>query len=134
MAFKYHCSLKYNGTKILHHTLPLYFLFYFPFSSKKKFPTKKYLANSLEIKIKWPALCHLIINMFVFTGNLFFFGVYEHVQISVLWQEGNWGLKVTLLFREHMDQLAVKHHHFRDIVLKKWGIYVNGRETSGKLL
>lgn len=79
MAFKYHCSLKYNDTKIL-HTLPLYFLFYFPFSSKKKFPTKKYLAHSLEIKIKWPALCHLIINMFVFTGNLFFFfGVYEHV-------------------------------------------------------
>lgn len=53
-AFRYYCSLKHNDTKILHYDLPFYFLFYFPFSSKKHFPAKKYLATSLEIKIKRP--------------------------------------------------------------------------------
>lgn len=95
MAFKYYCSLKHNDTEILHHAFPLYFLFYFAFSSKKKkFLLKKHLASSLERKIKWPALCHLVINMFVFTGNLFFFNLafMNMYQVSVLQQRRELGV------------------------------------------
>lgn len=54
MAFNYYCFLKHDNTEIFHCDLP--FSFFFSFSSKKKFPTKKYLANYLEIKVFCPYL------------------------------------------------------------------------------
>lgn len=75
----YCCSLKHNDTKILDHVLPFYFLFYFPFSSKKPFPAKKYLANSLEIKTKWPFTLSPHNKHVCFHRKSIFFGIYEHV-------------------------------------------------------
>ena len=75
--------------------LGLPFSFFFPFSSKKTFPTKKDLANSLEKKSSAHVLCHLMINKFVFTGNLLWGLLQKHTTLVLYNREGNRRLEVT---------------------------------------
>lgn len=136
-GLRYYCSLKHNDTKILHHALPFYFLFYFPFSSKRHFPAKKCLATSLEIKIKWPSTLsphnkHVCFHR----KTVFFWHLWIWTRVLFYCREGNWGLKVTLLYREHMDQLAVRRQHFRGTMRnlchmkKKIPVYYYNKQCS----
>lgn len=114
---QYSCSLKHTATKILHHALPFYFFFHFPFSSKKHFPAEKYLADSLEIKIKWPCtLSPRNKHVCFHRKTVLFWHLWIWTRFLFCCREGNWGLKVTLLYREHMDQLTVRDQRFRGTI------------------